>query len=53
MAADMGPNQPPMIMNLESPEEFFGPQLAAAAKPSVAAPRQATQPAGPQDPSLR
>ena len=53
MAADMGPNQPPMIMNLESPEEFFGPQQAAAAKPSAAAPRQATQPAGPQDPSLR
>ena len=26
MAADMGPNQPPLVMDLESPNEFFGPQ---------------------------
>ena len=49
MAADMGPNQQPMIMNLESPEEFFGPQQVAT-KPSTNAPRQATQPSQAQDP---
>ena len=35
MAADMGPNQPPMVMNLESPEEFFGPQQSIATKPTT------------------
>ena len=44
MAADMGPNEQPMVMDLESPEEFFGPQKASTAKkPAATAPLQASQ----------
>ncbi|MCG8450574.1 MAG: nuclear transport factor 2 family protein [Pirellulales bacterium] len=48
MAADMGPNQPPMVMDLESPEEFFGPQHSTPSKPASTTPREARQPT--QDP---
>jgi len=48
MAADMGPNQSPMVMNLEDPDDFFGPQETAAPSPSSTTPHQAMQPS--QDP---
>lgn len=44
MAADMGPNQEPMVMDLESPEEFFGPQQTASFQPDASS-RQAREPA--------
>ena len=37
MAADMGPDQPPFVMNLEDPAEFYGPQ-------TVSSPKESTQP---------
>ena len=50
MAASMGPGHPPMVMDLEDPSDFYGPQEAnakAQQKPSEV-PQQARQPS--QDP---
>ncbi|MCH2113762.1 MAG: nuclear transport factor 2 family protein [Pirellulales bacterium] len=47
MAADMGPNEQPMVMDLESPEEFFGPQQAASSQTDTSSPRQAHEPSQP------
>jgi len=41
MAADLGPDQPPFVMNLEDPAEFYGPP-SASPDPTL---RQAQQPA--------
>jgi len=48
MAADLGPNQPPMVMNLEDPAEFFGPQKPSRPRQIDAVERQADQ--GASDP---
>ncbi len=48
MAAHMGPNQPPVIVDFENPEQLLGAQDPAPALPGDSTPRQANQPA--QDP---
>ena len=48
MAANLGPHQPPMVMNLEDPDDFFGPQETDPANSNSQVPQQARQPA--QDP---
>ncbi len=46
MAAEIGPNQPPVIIDFENPEQAAPPAQAVAAPPSPAEdpPRQATKP---------
>jgi len=48
MAAHVGPDQPPIVIDFENPDQFIGLQEPAPAAAGEGTPRQASQPA--QDP---
>src|SRR5690606_20230880 len=49
MAAEIGPDQPPVVMDFENPGQMAGPSgQGGSTAPDISTPRQASQP--PQDP---
>jgi len=53
MAAELGPDQPPVVMDFENPGQLIAPQKGGASASDSTSPRQASQPSrDPFQPSL-